>query len=62
MELDLKWFHMDRYELTLKLDGALRLRIISGPLPTPKKMAPGMLQAVLEMCVWGLFAIYKNYM
>ena len=26
--------------------------------PDPKRGAPGMLQAVLEMCAWGLFAIY----
>ena len=36
MELDLKWVHMARYELILKLDGALWLSIISKPLLTPK--------------------------
>ena len=32
MEFDLKWVHMARYELILKLDGALWLRIILKPL------------------------------
>ena len=36
MEFGLKWVHMARYELILKLDGALWLRIISKPLLTPK--------------------------
>ena len=33
---DLKWVYMARYELVLRLDGALWLRIISGPLLIPK--------------------------
>ena len=37
MEIDLKWVHMARYELILRLDGALWLRIIFKPLLTPKK-------------------------
>ena len=36
MEFDLKWVHMARYELILRLDGALWLRIILKPLLTPK--------------------------
>ena len=36
MEFVLKWVHMARYELILRLDGALRLRIIFKPLLTPK--------------------------
>ena len=36
MEFDLKWVHMARYELILKLDGALWLRIIFKPLLTQK--------------------------
>ena len=36
MEFDLKWVHMARYELILRLDGALWLRIIFKPLLTPK--------------------------
>ena len=36
MELDVKWVHMVRYELILKLHGALWLTIISKPLLTPK--------------------------
>ena len=37
MEFDLKWVHMARYELILKLDGALWLRIIFKPLLTPQR-------------------------
>ena len=36
MEFDLKWVHMVRYGLILKLDGDLWLRVISKPLITPK--------------------------
>ena len=36
MEFGLKWVHMARYELILRLEGALWLTIISGPLLTPK--------------------------
>ena len=36
MEIWLKWVHMARYELILRLDGALWLRIILKPLLTPK--------------------------
>ena len=36
MELGLKWVHMARYELILRLDGALWLRIILKPLLTQK--------------------------
>ena len=36
MEFGLKWVHMARYELIERLDGALWLPIISGPLLTQK--------------------------
>ena len=36
-EVGLKWVHMGRYELILKLDGTLWLTIISKPLLTPQK-------------------------
>ena len=36
MEFGLKWVHMARYELMLRLDGALWLRIILKPILTPK--------------------------
>ena len=36
MEFDLKWVHTARYELILRLDRALWLPIISGPLLTEK--------------------------
>ena len=37
MEFCLKWVHTARYELILRLDGALWLRIILKPLLTPKR-------------------------
>ena len=37
MEFYLKWVHMARYELILRLDGALWLRIIFKPLLTQKR-------------------------
>ena len=36
MKIGLKWVHMARYELILRLEGALWLTINSGPLLTPK--------------------------
>ena len=36
MEICLKWVHVAQYELILRQDGALRLRIISKPLLTQK--------------------------
>ena len=36
MEFTLKWIHMARYKLILRLDGALWHTIISGPLLTQK--------------------------
>ena len=36
MEFDPKWVHMARYELILRQDGAIWLRIILKPLLTPK--------------------------
>ena len=36
IEFDLKWVHMARYELILRLDEAQWLRIISQPLLTQK--------------------------
>ena len=40
-EFDLKWVHMARYELIIKLDWALWLRIISKTPLTPKKAIEG---------------------
>ena len=37
LEFDLTWVHMARYGLILRLDGALWLTIISGPLLTPQR-------------------------
>ena len=36
MEYDLKWVHMARYELILRQDEAILLRIILKPLLAPK--------------------------
>ena len=36
MEIGLKWVHMAQYELILKLERALWLRIVFKPLLTPK--------------------------
>ena len=36
MKIGLKWVHMARYELILRLDGALWLTIILKPLLTQK--------------------------
>ena len=50
MEFDLKWAHMARYELILKLDGALWPTIILKLLLTPKgaKEDPTNLKKVLK--------------
>ena len=48
MEFDLKWVHMARYELILKLDGALWLRIILKPLLTPKEAIKEKTKKVLK--------------
>ena len=37
MKIGQKWVHMARYELILRLDGALWLTIIFKPLLTPKR-------------------------
>ena len=38
MKNHLKWVHMARYDLILKQDGAIWLRIISELLPAPQKV------------------------
>ena len=54
MEFDLKWVHMARYELILRLDGALWLRVILKPLLTQKgaikqyKIQKNILKSVLN--------------
>ena len=58
MELNLKWVHMARYELVLKLDGALWLTIISGPLLTPKRGLPGWRRPCLQKCAQAGFPSY----
>ena len=41
MEFDLKWVHMVRYELALRLDGAQWLTIISKSPMSPRKAMEG---------------------
>ena len=41
MKFGLKWVHMARYELILRLDGALWLTIISKTPLTPRKAMEG---------------------
>ena len=50
MEFDLKWVHMARYELILRLDGALWLRIILKPLhEMTKKTEKKNIKNILEL-------------
>ena len=58
MKIGLKWVHMARYGVILRLVRALWHTIISGPLRTPKRGAAPVEEAVLEMCAWSRFAIY----
>ena len=54
MEFGLKWVHMARYELILRLDGALWLTIIFKPLLTPKRA----IKTKFEY-FWGMFVTEK---
>ena len=47
IEFDLKWVHMGWYELILRLDGALWLRIVFKPLLTPK----GAIKIKIKKCL-----------
>ena len=55
---------MARYELILKQDEAIWLRITSGPLLTPQKPcfrgAPAMEEAMLQMCAWDVTIDHSN--
>ena len=50
MKFGLKWVHMARYELILRLDGALWLTIIFKPLLTPKGPLKSNLSLILDVC------------
>ena len=50
MKFGLKWVHMARYELILRLDGALWLTIIFKPLLTPKGLLQSNLSLILDVC------------
>ena len=54
MEFGLKWVHMGRYGVILRLDGALWLTIIFKPLLTPKRA----ITIQFEFCFW-LFVTEK---
>ena len=51
MEFGLKWFHIGQYGVILRLDGALWLTIISGPLLTPKRAIPNQFESYLWLFV-----------
>ena len=51
MEFCFKWVHMARYELILRLDGALWLTIIFKPLLTPKRAITIQFDSYLRMFV-----------
>ena len=53
MKICLKWVHMARYELILRLDGALWLTIISKPPLTPRR-------AIKIQNLQKYFKKYKN--
>ena len=71
MKFGLKWVHMARYELILKLDGALWLLIISGPALIPKLIIQiqkckqlrqcdsNLLFGILFLFVWVIFLVRR---
>ena len=52
-KFDLKWVHMARYELILKQDGAIWLRIIFKPLLTPKRAIKNKNDPTILKTGWG---------
>ena len=56
MEFGLKWVHMARYELILRLEGALWLLIIFRPLLTPK----GAIKTTKNANRIKVVGVYKN--
>ena len=51
MKFGLKWVHMARYELILRLDGAVWLTIIFKPLLTPKRALTNQFESYFGMFV-----------
>ena len=55
MNLDLNWVHVARYELILRQDGAVWLRIISGPSHDPRSeldARSGEPISTLDLAIW----------
>ena len=55
MEICLRWVHMARYELILRLDGALWLTITFKPLLTPKRVITTQFE-----CYFWMFVTKKS--
>ena len=51
MEFGVKWVHMGRYELILRLDGALWLTIIFKPFLSPKRAITIQFESYVGMLV-----------
>ena len=60
MKFGLKWVHMARYELILRLDGALWLRIILKPLLTQKWLIK--IKKVSKNPGWGRAGVTFNHL
>ena len=62
MEFDLKWVHMARYGVILRLDGALRLTMIFKPLLTQKKAITIQFESYFGMFVTEKVSMIWNVM
>ena len=60
MEFGLKWVHMARYELILRLDGALWLPIIFKPLLIPKRVIQIQFESYFGMFVTETVSMIWN--
>ena len=60
MKFGLKWVHMARYELILRLDGALWLTIIFKPLLTPKRAFTIQFESYFWMFVTEKVSMIRN--
>ena len=60
MEFGVKWVHMAWYELILRLDGVLWLRIIFKPLLTPKRAITIQFESYFGMFVTEIVSMIWN--
>ena len=60
MKFGLKWVHMARYELILRLDGALWLTIIFKPLLTPQRAFTIQFESYVWMFVTENVSMIRN--